>query len=52
LLHNTQYDFNDEILPLGAALFARLAERSMPLEAGHQEASDQRTPSIPGERKR
>ncbi|MCM5572443.1 M20 family metallopeptidase [Burkholderiaceae bacterium FT117] len=31
LLHNTVYDFNDEILPLGAALFARLAERSMPL---------------------
>jgi amidohydrolase len=35
LLHNTRYDFNDEILPLGAALFARLAERSMPLEADH-----------------
>jgi hippurate hydrolase len=31
LLHNTRYDFNDEILPLGAALFARLAERSMPI---------------------
>jgi len=31
LLHNTRYDFNDEILPLGAALFARLAERSMPM---------------------
>jgi amidohydrolase len=34
LLHNTRYDFNDEILPLGAALFVRLAERSMPLAAG------------------
>jgi hippurate hydrolase len=34
LLHNTRYDFNDEILPLGAALFARLAERSMPLASG------------------
>ncbi|TXL66418.1 M20 aminoacylase family protein [Zeimonas arvi] len=33
LLHNTRYDFNDEILPLGAALFARLAERSMPIGA-------------------
>ena len=28
-LHNTRYDFNDEILPLGAALFVRLAERSL-----------------------
>jgi hippurate hydrolase len=33
MLHNTRYDFNDEILPLGGALFARLAERSMPLNA-------------------
>jgi hippurate hydrolase len=32
-LHNTRYDFNDEVLPLGAALFARLVERSMPLHA-------------------
>jgi amidohydrolase len=30
-LHNTRYDFNDAILPLGAALFVRLTERSMPL---------------------
>jgi amidohydrolase len=30
-LHNTRYDFNDEVLPLGAALFAGLVERSMPL---------------------
>ena len=29
-LHNPRYDFNDEILPLGAALFVRLAERSLP----------------------
>jgi hippurate hydrolase len=35
LLHNTRYDFNDDILPLGAALLARLAERSMPLAASH-----------------
>lgn len=32
-LHNSRYDFNDEILPLGAALHASLAERSMPLAA-------------------
>jgi amidohydrolase len=30
-LHNTRYDFNDAILPLGAALFVRLAERSLPI---------------------
>jgi len=35
LLHNTRYDFNDDILPLGAALFVRLAERSMPLATSH-----------------
>jgi amidohydrolase len=29
-LHSTRYDFNDEILPLGAALLASLAERAMP----------------------
>ena len=32
-LHSTRYDFNDEVLPLGAALFASLAEQSMPLAA-------------------
>ena len=30
-LHNSRYDFNDEVLPLGAALFASLVERSLPL---------------------
>ena len=30
-LHNTSYDFNDEILPLGSALHASLAEHAMPL---------------------
>ena len=32
-LHSTRYDFNDDILPLGAALMAALAERGMPLAA-------------------
>jgi len=32
-LHSTRYDFNDDILPLGAALMAALAERGMPLTA-------------------
>ncbi len=30
-LHNSRYDFNDEVLPLGAALLAGLVEQSMPL---------------------
>ena len=30
-LHNSRYDFNDEILPLGSALHASLVEQSMPL---------------------
>jgi amidohydrolase len=30
-LHNPRYDFNDAVLPLGAALFAALVERSLPL---------------------
>ncbi|RYF69697.1 MAG: M20/M25/M40 family metallo-hydrolase, partial [Comamonadaceae bacterium] len=30
-LHNNRYDFNDDILPLGAALHASLIERAMPL---------------------
>ncbi len=32
-LHNSRYDFNDEILPLGAALHASLVEHAMPLPA-------------------
>ncbi len=31
MLHNSRYDFNDEILPLGAALHAALVEQAMPL---------------------
>lgn len=31
-LHNSRYDFNDEILPLGAALHASLVEQAMPHE--------------------
>ena len=30
-LHNSRYDFNDDILPLGAALHAGLVEHAMPL---------------------
>ena len=31
-LHNPHYDFNDAVIPRGAALFAALAERFMPLD--------------------
>ena len=33
MLHNSRYDFNDEILPLGSALHASLIEQAMPLSA-------------------
>lgn len=32
-LHHDRYDFNDAVLPLGAALYASLAEQAMPLTA-------------------
>jgi hippurate hydrolase len=32
-LHHPQYDFNDEISPLGVAYWARLVERALPREA-------------------
>ena len=31
VLHNSRYDFNDDVLPLGAALHASLIEQAMPL---------------------
>jgi hippurate hydrolase len=33
-LHNTKYDFNDDVIPLGAGLLASLAERALPLSGG------------------
>ena len=32
-LHNSRYDFNDDILPLGAALHARLVEQALPFSS-------------------
>ena len=32
-LHNSRYDFNDAILPLGAALHASLVEHAMPMQS-------------------
>lgn len=40
-LHNSRYDFNDEVLPLGAALHAGLIEHGMPL------ASDSHAHGLP-----
>ena len=34
-LHNPNYDFNDAVIPLGAAVFARLVETEMPIEPQH-----------------
>jgi len=31
LLHNSRYDFNDNVIPLGSAIFSALAESSMPI---------------------
>ncbi|HEX6841514.1 MAG TPA: M20/M25/M40 family metallo-hydrolase, partial [Stellaceae bacterium] len=36
-VHNPAYDFNDAILPLGASLFVRLAERKL-ARAGRERA--------------
>ena len=33
LLHNPKFDFNDDVIPTGSAMFAALVERSMPLDA-------------------
>ncbi len=33
-LHSSRYDFNDEVLPLGAALHASLIEQAMSLPSG------------------
>jgi len=32
-LHNTRYDFNDAVIPVGAAYLASLAESALPLVA-------------------
>ena len=32
-LHNTRYDFNDAVIPLGSAFFSLLAERGLPLRS-------------------
>jgi hippurate hydrolase len=38
-LHNPHYDFNDEVIPLGAGYLAALAEQAMPLVAAQGSAA-------------
>ncbi|MDS1142600.1 M20 aminoacylase family protein [Pusillimonas sp. SM2304] len=33
VLHSAMFDFNDAVIPAGSAMFCRLVERSMPLDA-------------------
>jgi amidohydrolase len=33
VLHNGSYDFNDQLLPVGASFWVRLAEKALPLQA-------------------
>jgi hippurate hydrolase len=33
MLHNPSYDFNDELIPIGATLWTRLVERFLPVAA-------------------
>jgi hippurate hydrolase len=33
MLHNPSYDFNDELIPIGATLWTRMVERFLPLES-------------------
>lgn len=35
-LHNPRYDFNDAVIPIGAAVFARLIETGMPIEPNQE----------------
>ena len=34
MVHETDFDFNDEAAPIGASFFARLVERALPLQGG------------------
>jgi hippurate hydrolase len=33
-VHNDRYDFDDRVIPYGAATYARVVERRMPVEPG------------------
>lgn len=37
VLHNAAFDFNDDVIPHGCAMFVRLVERSMPLASGENQ---------------
>ena len=40
MIHNPGYDFNDEILPLGASYWATLGEQELSKEAGRKQAAE------------
>jgi hippurate hydrolase len=40
LLHNPHYDFNDEILPIGASYWATLVEQQLAREAALPQAAE------------
>jgi hypothetical protein len=44
MLHNPRYDFNDEVLPLGASYWANLVETRL---AGRFERPPPRRPALP-----
>jgi hippurate hydrolase len=46
-LHNSRYDFNDDVLPLGAALHAGLVEQGMPLAEEAAQPTPRHTPVSP-----
>ncbi|MGC4394802.1 M20 aminoacylase family protein [Hydrogenophaga sp. T2] len=46
-LHNSRYDFNDDVLPLGAALHAGLVEQGMPLAEEAAQPTLRHTPVSP-----
>jgi hippurate hydrolase len=33
MLHNPSYDFNDDLIPLGGSLWARMVQRFLPAAA-------------------
>ena len=40
MIHNPGYDFNDEILPLGASYWATLVEQELSKEAERKQAAE------------
>ena len=45
-LHHPHYDFNDDMLPVGASYWARLVERRLPLTLGSAPAEATSVPAV------